>query len=354
VTADPVGVAPGRLAGSRGRRPFLYAWAERVWYGEHPLGVALAPIGWVFCAAAALRRWSYRSGARQPARLPVPVVVVGNLTVGGTGKTPLVVWVADLLRARGLRPGVLARGYRGRARRWPQEVGPSSDPREVGDEPVLLARRTLCPVVAGPDRVAAARRLIAPGSCDVVVCDDGLQDLALARDVEIAVVDGVRRLGNGRCLPAGPLREGPSRLAGVDLVVCRGAARAGEIGMRYRPGPLRGVDNGGETSFAALRGSPVHAVAGIGRPAGFFELLRGAGLTLVEHPFPDHHPFRSGDLDFGDDYPLVMTEKDAVKCRGLAHGPAWYVPVSAELDEGFGERLLALLARGGRGGQEAA
>ncbi len=340
-------------AWNRGR--IVHQWADRVWYGAHPLGVALAPLGWVFCAGAALRRWVYRSGVRKSVRLPVPVVVVGNLTAGGTGKTPLVLWIAELLRARGLRAGILARGYRGRARQWPRVVGPVSDPSEVGDEPVLLARRSGCPVVAGPDRVTAARRLLALGPCDVIVCDDGLQALALARDVEVAVVDGARRLGNGRCLPAGPLRERSGRLGQVDFVVARGTPRAGELGMRYRAGSPRGVDDEAvETSFTALAAQPVHAVAGVGNPAGFFELLRGNGVGVIEHPFPDHYAYRAGDLDFGDGRPVVMTEKDAVKCRGLARGPAWYVPVTAELDEGFGERLLGLLGMGGRDGQETA
>lgn len=356
MAADRLDAASRAGAGSGwSHEPVLHEWADRIWYGGHPLGLALAPLGWVFCAGAALRRWLYRSGLRRSVRLPVPVVVVGNLTAGGTGKTPLVIWIAELLRARGLRPGILARGYRGGARQWPQVVRPASDPGDVGDEPVLLARRSGCPVVAGPDRIAAARQLLALGPCDAVVCDDGLQDPALARDVEVAVVDGVRRLGNGRCLPAGPLREGPSRLGRVDLVVARGPPRTGEFGMRYRPGTPRRVDDETvETSFASLSAQPVHAVAGVGNPAGFFQSLRREGITVIEHPFPDHHAYRSVDLYFADGRPVVMTEKDAVKCRGLARGPAWCVPITAELDDGFGERLLALLGRGGRDGQEAA
>jgi tetraacyldisaccharide 4'-kinase len=323
---------------------------ERLWYGRDPLAVLLAPLGWAFCAGARLRRWHYTRGLGRPVRLPVAVVVVGNLTAGGTGKTPLVVWIARFLGAQGWRPAVIARGYGGRSREWPQRVHPSSDPAEVGDEPVVLARRCGCPVVAGPDRAAAARLAIAGRGCDVVVSDDGLQALRLARDVEIAVVDGDRRFGNGRCLPAGPLREAPARLASVDLVVARGPALAGEVAMQYRPGPPRAVaDEGVETTLASLATRPVHAVAGIGNPGAFFRRLRELGLRVIEEPFPDHHRFSAADLEFGDGLPVLMTEKDAVKCRAFARRETWYLPIEAELDPAFGPRLLALLSRGAAG-----
>jgi tetraacyldisaccharide 4'-kinase len=281
----------------------------------------------------------------------VPVVVVGNLTVGGTGKTPLVAWIARFLRERGWRPAVIARGYRGAARRWPQPVGPGSDPRLVGDEPVLLARQLGGTVVAGPDRPAAARMALARGTCDVILSDDGLQALALARDVEVAVLDGERRLGNGRCLPAGPLRERPGRLATVDLVVTRGEAGPGELAMHYRPGNPRNLaDDQREVPIASLADRPLHAVAGIGNPQAFFGQLRALGLSPIEHPFPDHHRFSAKDLAFADDLPVLMTEKDAVKCRGLAQGDAWYLPIEAVPEPAFGERLLALLSRGARDG----
>lgn len=359
MAADPTRLARGARHGpdrwGRALERRLTAWAERVWYGRLPLGVLLAPLGWVYCAAASLRKLAPGVGLVRRLRLSVPVVVVGNLTVGGTGKTPLVVWLARTLCEDGLHPGVLARGYRGKAKDWPRVVGPDSDPAQVGDEPVLLARRTGCAVVAGPDRVAAARRLLETGPCDVVLCDDGLQDPSLAHDVEIVVLDGVRRLGNGRCLPAGPLRESARRLAEVDLVVCRGEPRTGEFGMAYRPGIPRSVDDEArERGFAEFRGETVHAVAGVGNPEGFFDLLRGEGLSVVEHRFPDHHAFAPGDLDFGDSLPVMMTEKDAVKCRGLARGRAWYVPVDAVVDEALCGRLRSLLARGGERGQETA
>ncbi len=265
------------------------------------------------------------------------MVVVGNLTVGGTGKTPLVLWTVARLREAGYRPGVVTRGYGGRAPSWPQRVAADSDPVRVGDEAVLLARRGGCPVAAAPDRVAAARLLTETQGCDVVVADDGLQHYRLARAVEVVVVDGERRLGNGRCLPAGPLREPRGRLRGADFVVVRGQGGAGEWSMDYLPGALRRVADDA-TAGAPEAGSRVHGVAGIGAPGRFFAQLRALGWEVVEHPFPDHHPFRPGDLDFAEPLPVIMTEKDAVKCAPFAAPQHWYLPVTA--------RAPAALARG--------
>jgi len=342
------GQGPGAAAGG------ALSWTDRLWYERHPLALALAPLGWIFCTGAWLRRWLYLSGARRAERLPVPVVVVGNITAGGTGKTPLVVWIARFLRDHGFRPGVIARGYRGSSPNWPRVVTPESDPVLVGDEPVVIARRAACPVVAGPDRVKSARAVMTTGGCNVVVSDDGLQALALARIAEVAVLDGDRRFGNGRCLPAGPLRERPSRLRTVDLVVARGRAQRGEYAMTYRPGRLRNVvDDRTEVEPEGLARRAVHAVAGIGNPAAFFGQLRTLGLAPIEHRFADHHGYAPADLDFGDDLPVVMTEKDAVKCRGFASERTWYLPVEAVLEPGFGEHLLTLLGRGVPDGQQA-
>jgi tetraacyldisaccharide 4'-kinase len=319
---------------------------DSLWYGPHPLSVLLAPLGRVFAWTAAARRRAYHSGVLHRVKLPVPVIVVGNITVGGTGKTPLVIWLVEALRAMGRRPGVVSRGYGGRASTWPQHVTADSDPAAVGDEPVLIARRCACPVVTAPQRADAARTLLAEYDCDVIVCDDGLQHYALARDLEIAVVDGARRLGNGRCLPAGPLREPPSRLRHVDLVVVNGEARAGECGMRLTGEQARALlDPSREQPLDHWRGAPVHAVAGIGNPARFFAHLRRYGLEVVEHAFPDHHRFQPGDIAFGDGRPVLMTEKDAVKCRAFAGDANWYVPVDAVPDEDCRRRLQALLAR---------
>jgi tetraacyldisaccharide 4'-kinase len=284
--------------------------------------------------------------------LPVPVVVVGNITVGGTGKTPLVIHLAQRLAAVGERPGILCRGYGGASAHWPRQVTPESDPREVGDEPVLIARRSGLPVVAGPDRVAAGRLLITQG-CTVLLCDDGLQHQALARDVEIIVMDGARGLGNGFCLPAGPLRESAQRLKQVDAVVVQGGGLS--VG---RPAftlelPLGdtvvSLTDGSRRPLVDLVGRAIHAMAGIGHPQRFFRALRQAGLQVLEHPFPDHYDYRPEDLRFATDGVLLMTEKDAVKCAHFPLRNAWFVPVSARVDPELEAKVLTWVRQRGRG-----
>jgi tetraacyldisaccharide 4'-kinase len=319
---------------------------ERYWYTLNPLALVLWPFSLLYGVAMTLRRYAYRWGLLKSERLPVPVIVVGNLTVGGTGKTPLVLRLVELLRAAGYRPGVVSRGYGGQAERWPQTVRADSDPRQVGDEPVLLARRGGCPVVVAPDRVVAARALLHDHACDVIVSDDGLQHYALARDLEIAVMDGTRGVGNGACLPAGPLREPAGRLHSVDFIIGNGMAHVGEYLMTLVGERAVNLNDPQISCAVALfRNVLVHAVAGIGHPARFFSALKGHGLRLLEHPFPDHHPFSAADLRFGDDLPVLMTEKDAVKCRGLAQERFWYVPVRAVLDADFERQWLTRLAR---------
>lgn len=317
---------------------------DSLWYEKSPLSLLLAPLGWLYCAGAVLRRAAYRGGLLRTRRVGAPVIVVGNISVGGTGKTPLVIWIAELLRSRGLRPGIVSRGYLGRADKWPQQVRPDSDPITVGDEPVLLAAATGCPVAADPDRLRAAESLLAHFDCDVIISDDGLQHLRLGRDVEIAVVDGTRRHGNGRCLPAGPLREPVSRLASVDLVVANGGGLPGEFTMKMR---IEGVRNLGREEppgrLESFDACPVHAVCGIGSPERFFATLEHAGLTVIRHPFPDHHAFGPADIAFDDDFPVLMTEKDAVKCRRFADTHHWCVTVRAVLAEAFAAELMMLL-----------
>jgi len=314
------------------------------WSKRDAVSVALWPLSLLFRFLVAVRRALYHGGWIKSVRAPAPVIVVGNITVGGTGKTPLCIWLAQFLRQHGFRPGIVTRGYGGGARSWPLEVAPESDPTLAGDEPVLLARHAGCPVLVDPDRVRGARALTTNGRCDVILSDDGLQHYRLARDVEIAVIDGVCRFGNGWLLPAGPLREPLSRLRSVDLrVVQGGATRSGEFGMRLVPSQYARVSDGTPTELDAFRGVRVHAVAGIGHPARFFDTLRNLGVDVVEHPFPDHHRFESADLDFGDELPVIMTEKDAVKCQRFARTTWWYIAVAAQPDPGFGERLLKLL-----------
>ena len=318
-----------------------------IWYERHPLGVALAPLGWLVAGMARLRRALHAARVLPSTRVPVPVVVVGNLAVGGTGKTPLVLWLAGFLASRGWQPGIVCRGYGGTADRWPQQVREDSDPAVVGDEAVLLAQRSRCPVVAcGPKRGQAAAQLVQHTDCDVVISDDGLQHLALARDLEIVVVDGARRHGNGRCLPAGPLREPLGRLGSVDLVVANGAARRGEFAMTLKPGPAVSLSRPEQRRrLGDFAGTPVHAVCGIGNPERFFSMLSELGMRVTEHAFPDHHPFQADDLDFPDGAAVIMTEKDAVKCRRFARDGFWYVPVTAELPDAFCARVERALAQ---------
>src|SRR4051812_42606162 len=285
---------------------------EAMWYSDRrPLW--LAPVSFLYGAVMGFRSLLYRLGLRHRVGMKVPVVVVGNLTVGGTGKTPLVAWLSTHLAACGMRVAIVSRGYGGRAR-GVTRVTVHSRPSEVGDEPLLLARRAQATVFIGRNRVAAAQAAVKDGA-DIVVCDDGLQHLALVRQCEIVVIDGQRGFGNGCVLPRGPLRESPRRLRRVNAVVVNGAITAAEFklpgfaarthfDMHMRPGDARPVAGaGGLRALSGFRGAGVHAVAAIGNPQRFFDMLRAAGLTVYEHPMPDHHAFKSGDLNFGDSLP---------------------------------------------------
>ncbi|MDR3388322.1 MAG: tetraacyldisaccharide 4'-kinase [Rudaea sp.] len=313
-----------------------------VWYGDVQPSWFLRMLAGVYCSLAALRRGLYQSGLLRAVRLPVPVVVIGNISVGGTGKTPLAIALIDGLRARGLVPGVISRGYGGHAP-GPVVVDAQGDPTTVGDEPVLIARSTGAPVAVGRDRVAASRLLLAAAKVDVLIADDGLQHYSLARDVEICVIDGERRFGNRRRLPAGPLREPLARLAMVDFRVCNGGIPGpDEIAMTLDGDiAVALLDHSVSRPLREFRGSRVHAVAAIGNPARFFAQLRAAGLEPIEHPFPDHHPFHASDLEFGDELPVMMTAKDAVKCRLFADARQWCVPVRAQLPAEFFDAVAA-------------
>lgn len=320
----------------------LAFWLVRQWRAPSPAGqLLLVPLSWGFRLLAALRRLAYRIGLFRSVRLPVPVVVVGNPAVGGSGKTPLVLHLVTALRAAGFRPGVVSRGHGGHERA-PRRIGPEADPGEHGDEPVVVARRSGCPVATGRDRPAAAKLLL--DDCDVVVADDGLQHLALARDIEIAVVDADIATGNTRLLPAGPLREPLSRLRHVDFVAVRGGARSEGRRFEVRAGaPRRLRDDTGTPGLAQWRGERVHAVAGIGVPERFFSQLEQAGLVIERHPFPDHHRFTPAELDFGDDLAVLMTEKDAVKCRSFATDRMWYLPAEVVDHDGLAAAVIERL-----------
>lgn len=319
-------------------------WLERHWYRRGLVSLLLLPAAALYCLLAEIRRRCYRAGLCRARPVSAPVIVVGNITVGGTGKTPLVIWLAGVLKQRNLRPGIVTRGYGGRARDWPRDVRADSDPEEVGDEPVLLARTAGCPVVVDPDRVRGAQRLVHTHGCDVILSDDGLQHYRLARAVEIAVIDGARRFGNGFCLPAGPLREPVGRLRHVHAVVTQGEPRAGELALALRETGFTRLGARAETAgAAAFDGRAAHAVAGIGNPGRFFEHLRRLGVRVIEHPFPDHHRFAPAELDFGDGLPVLMTAKDAVKCERFADARCWVLMVEARPDPRLAELVLHLL-----------
>lgn len=312
---------------------------ERSWYSTNVLTLLLLPLSWLFAAIAMLRRAAYRSGLLRRQRFDVPVIVVGNITVGGTGKTPLVIWLADYLRAQGWHPGIVSRGYGGKAGSWPQQVRPDSDPASVGDEAVMLAARTGCPMCVGPDRPEAIRALLRHREVDIVISDDGLQHYGMRRDLEIVVLDGTRRLGNGFLLPAGPLREPRSRLKQVDLVIVNGGDRSQELTMTVDEPRVRSLKKGDAAAIGRFAGRRVHAVAGIGNPQRFFDLLMDRQIEIQPHVFADHHAFSADDLRFGDDLPILMTEKDAVKCRRLPCHDAWIVLIDVQPDEKFVHQL---------------
>jgi tetraacyldisaccharide 4'-kinase len=318
-----------------------------LWYGNSPLRWGLFPLALVYQGLARLRRAAYQRGTLKTVELPVPVVVVGNVTVGGTGKTPFVIWLAAQLQKRNLRVGIVTRGYRGKARDWPRVVTSTSDPLEVGDEPVLLARRTGCPVVAGPDRVAAAQRLLAEQPVDVLISDDGLQHYRLARRFEIAVVDGVRGMGNGLCLPAGPLREPAGRIGEVDAIVVNGGdwGHAGVFRAHTVVAGVQRVTNREPRTLESFKGATVHAVAGIGNPQRFFDLLDEAGLDVLPHPLEDHAEIGPEQLTFEEPGAVLVTEKDAVKCEAFAHANVWSVVVDLQFDADKTARLMRLVLR---------
>ncbi|MDR2031770.1 MAG: tetraacyldisaccharide 4'-kinase [Azoarcus sp.] len=334
------------------------ASAPRFWRRRGGLSLPLRPAAMLFRAAATLRRMLYRRDLLRRERLPVPVIVVGNIAVGGSGKTPVVAWLADELRRAGRRPGIVARGYGGdiAATGHACLVGAEADPAACGDEPVLLARLTGCPVAIARDRAAAARVLLAAHpECDLIISDDGMQHYRLARALEIAVLDEAA-LGNHCLLPAGPLREPLVRLAEVDLILAHGAlsprvrAAAGAtpiVAMRLAGERFRSLARPGEWRDAAFfAGQRVHALAGIGQPQRFFDQLAAMGLAVTPHPFPDHHRYRAADLAFAPGEPKLMTSKDAVKCAPFAPPDAWEFPVRAIIGAEAADHILEKLDDG--------
>ena len=313
---------------------------DEYWYHRNLLSMILSPVAWFFCLLVFIRRYLYQTGILRSTHPTVPVIIIGNITVGGSGKTPLVIALVKLLQKAGYKPGIISRGYGGKANTWPQQVREDSDPGIVGDEPVLIARHCQAPMAVGPDRVTAVEQLLQYHPCDVIVSDDGLQHYALARDIEIAVVDGIRRFGNGKCLPAGPLREPLKRIKEVDFVIANGLAMHMEYPMELIADSVINLANGEVKQLGDFYASEVNAVAGIGYPQRFFNLLEKNGIKTRAQAFPDHHDFCASDLEFDNKLPVLMTEKDAVKCQRFADDRVWYIPVQARLDERFITRFL--------------
>jgi tetraacyldisaccharide 4'-kinase len=319
------------------------AMIDRIWFGGTWWYWLLLPFSWLYGLVSALIKASYRRGWRKTSRFPLPVVVVGNLTAGGNGKTPVVLWLVTQLQQRGWRVGVVSRGYGGRAERYPLLLDDKTHPRQAGDEPVLIFQRTGAPVAVSPSRVDAVKALLKQQPLDVVITDDGLQHYALARDIEWVVIDGERRFGNGWWLPAGPMRERASRLKSVSAIITNGGrALPGEVSMRLLAGEAVNLVSGQTRKVESL--SQVVAMAGIGHPPRFFATLRAQGVEPVrEVSFADHQSYRREQLSVltSPGQVLVMTEKDAVKCREFAQENWWYIPVNARLPEGDEESLLA-------------
>lgn len=331
----------------------MQQFVHKIWYEGHWLKWFFWPLSWLFGLISSVRRGMFRSGLKAVFHSPVPVIVVGNITAGGSGKTPTVLYLIELLRHSGYRPGVISRGY-GADIQSPLRVTPEHSSADVGDEPAMIFARTRVPMVVGPNRVAALQTLLAGGDVDVVICDDGLQHYALARDIEIALIDGDRRLGNGMLIPAGPLREGPWRLQSVDFRLCNGGkALAGEFAMTLKPSGLIPLLAETELTKMPVAGEKVAAMAGIGNPERFFTTLAQQGFELgATKAFNDHQAYSRDDIcSLAPGLPVLMTEKDAIKCRGFAKQDWWYLAVDAKLAPDFDSQLLNKLAAAKAGKQ---
>jgi tetraacyldisaccharide 4'-kinase len=309
------------------------------------LSFVLWPFSLLYQVFIFLRRKCYQWGIKKVTHFPIPVIIVGNITVGGSGKTPLLIELAKFLTKKNWRPGIISRGYGGKAKSYPAFVHKKSNPRELGDEPLLIARQTSCPTVVDPKRCRAVNRLLEKTDCNIVLSDDGLQHLALGRNIEIVVIDGQHRFGNHLCLPAGPLREPISRLKTVDFIVTKGKAHVNEYEMMLYPDHFyQLIQPENKKNLHYFTGKKLHAVAGIGNPEQFFSSLRALGLHIIEHAFPDHHFFKASDLAFGTEAIILMTEKDAVKCERLADARLWCLKTITKVDATFFAALLKRIA----------
>jgi len=330
---------------------WLQQWLENIWYKQGVSAVfgkfLLLPLTGLYCA---INHYQRQKQSKNHPKLSCPVIVVGNITVGGTGKTPLTIHLVKLLQQAGYKPAIITRGYGGKATSWPQSVTPETDPTLAGDEAVLMASRTGVPVYAGADRLLSIKKLLESNVCDVIISDDGMQHYKLPRDIQIAVIDGKRKFGNGYCLPSGPMREPKQRLKYSDLIVVNGKfTKESEdekqwLSMTLTGDVLVNLQTGKGIAIQQFSEKTIHAVTGIGNPQRFYYSLEQGGLTVITHSFPDHHDFQPDDLVFNDDLLIVMTEKDAVKCKSFAGDNCWYLPVTATLDKDFDVKLLAKLS----------
>ncbi|MFO1257359.1 MAG: tetraacyldisaccharide 4'-kinase [Gammaproteobacteria bacterium] len=316
------------------------------WYQTSPLTIFLRPLSRLYEKVISFRK---NFLTKRALKIQVPVIVIGNITVGGTGKTPLIMKLYEALKGEGFQPGIVSRGYLSQlSSDFPILLKEHHGPEDVGDEPYMIYRRIKAPVMICKDRVKAIEALLTiMPSVNVILSDDGLQHYSMQRDIEVAVIDGDRRFGNGELLPAGPLREPISRLKSVDFAVCQGIPQGNELSMKLVGETLCALNNPHLTqSLRDLKSMTVHAVAGIGHPERFFKNLSAHGLNVIPHPFPDHHLFQASDFDFKTMAPIIMTEKDAVKCMQLSIPNAWYLPVNAEVDPNLIQAILRKLRHG--------
>ena len=315
---------------------------DHYWYSTNVFSLLLLPLAGLFCSISYFRSKLYRTGVLKSYRAPVPVVVIGNISVGGTGKTPLIIELVKQLQSRGKKPGVISRGYGGKATSWPQVVDHQISAALVGDEPKLIYQHTACPMVVGPDRKQDVELLLSKYSCDIVLSDDGMQHYALQRDIEIAVVDAQRLFGNRLCLPSGPLREPVSRLKSVDLVLYNGATDD-TCGFVMQAKNCQKLISSESVPLTDFKNQTVHAVAGIGNPQRFFNMLTKHGLNVIAHVFVDHHDYQVSDLKFEDELPVLMTEKDAVKCKTFNLTNHWSVPIDIKLSSNAQVKINQLI-----------
>jgi len=299
-------------------------WLVKSWYQPQPIRWLLAPLSALYRIIIFIRKKAYELGFFKQFHAGVPTIIVGNISVGGTGKTPFVIWLAKQLQAAGYSPGIISRGYGGTSNTAPQCVSQDSDPAVCGDEPIIIAKQASCPVVVSADRQTSVKLLLSQNNCDVIIADDGLQHYRLQRDIEIVIVDASRQFGNGYCLPAGPLREPVSRLNQVDYTVFNGDSNM-PYSMQLKHKTAINLYSQQQRTVGTFSDTTVHAVAGIGNPQRFFKQLKQHDIQLVEHEFADHHPYTETDLAFDDQHPILMTEKDAVKCQTFADARMWFI-----------------------------